>query len=68
MSLTFDQKNTNILNRFESQKSGIKVRKFVFRLDGKPMSMLNMHDCSLDDAIKSLNVRWGNRVSHVEER
>ncbi len=68
MSLTFDQKNINILDRFESQKLGSKVRKFVFKLDGKPMSMLNMQDCSLDDAIKSLKVRWGNRVSDVKEQ
>jgi hypothetical protein len=67
MSITFEQKNTNILNRFESQKSGAKVRKFTFLLDGKPVTIINMENSSLMEAIKSLKTRWGERVLNVKE-
>ena len=67
MSLSYEQKNTNILNRFESQKSGTKVKKFTFMLDGTPVTMINMNNATLIDAIKSLDLRWGNRVSNVFE-
>lgn len=67
MSITFEQKNTNILNRFESQKSGTKVKKFSFLLDGKPVTMINMNNASLADAVDSLFGRWGGRVSDVKE-
>ena len=67
MSISFDQKNTNILNRFESQKSGTKVKKFTFSLDNKPVTMINMNNASLVDAKKSLHARWGDRVSNVCE-
>lgn len=67
MSITFEQKNANILNRFESQKSGTKVKKFSFLLDGKPVTMINMNNASLADAVDSLFGRWGGRVSDVKE-
>lgn len=67
MSITFEQKNTNILNRFESQKSGTKVRKFTFFLDSKPVTMINMNNASLSQAIESINSRWGERASNVRE-
>lgn len=67
MSITFEQKNSNILSRFESEKSGTKVKKFSFMLDGKPVTMINMQNSSLVGAIKSLKSRWGERVSNVTE-
>ena len=67
MSITFEQKNTNILNRFESQKSGTKVRKFTFLLDEKPVTMINMDNNSLNEAKESLSVRWGKRVANVRQ-
>lgn len=67
MSITFEQKNSNILSRFESEKSGAKVKKFSFMLDSKPVTMINMNNCSLSDAVKSLNSRWGKRVGNVKE-
>ena len=67
MSITFEQKNTNILNRFESQKSGTKVRKFSFFLDGKPVTMINMNNASLAEARESILSRWGKRVLNVKE-
>lgn len=67
MSITFEQKNSNILSRFESAKFGTKVKKFSFMLDGKPVTMINMENSSLSEAIKSLKSRWGERVSNVTE-
>lgn len=67
MSITFEQKNNNILSRFESAKSGTKVKKFSFMLDEKPVTMINMENSSLIEAIKSLKSRWGERVSNVTE-
>jgi hypothetical protein len=67
MSITFEQKNSNILSRFESEKSGTKVKKFSFILDGKPVTMINMENSSLIGAIESLKSRWGERVSNVTE-
>jgi len=67
MSISFEQKNTNILNRFESHKSGTKLRKFTFMLDGKPLSMINMDNASLSEAMESIFARWGERASNVKE-
>lgn len=67
MSITFEQKNSNILSRFESEKSGTKVKKFSFLLDGKPVTMINMNNSTLNQAKDSLNVRWGKRVNNVRE-
>lgn len=67
MSITFEQKNTNILNRFESQKSGTKVRKFTFLLDEKPVTMINMNNASLSEARESILGRWGKRALNVKE-
>jgi hypothetical protein len=67
MSITFEQKNTNILNRFESQKSGTKVKKFTFMLDGKTLTMINMNNASLSEAVESILSRWGKRACNVKE-
>ena len=67
MSISFEQKNTNILNRFDSHQSGTKVKKFTFLLDGKPLSMINMDNASLSEASESIFSRWGKRASNVRE-
>ena len=67
MSINFEQKNVNILKRFDSQKSGTKVRKFTFLLDGRPLTMINMKDASLSEAKESIFCRWGERASNVKE-
>ena len=67
MSLSYEQKNINILSRFETKTVGTKVRRFTFRLDNKPVTMINMNNASLVDAKKSLHARWGDRVSNVCE-
>lgn len=67
MSITFEQKNSNILSRFESEKSGTKVKKFSFMLDGKPVTMINMNNASLSQAAESIASRWGERASNVRE-
>lgn len=67
MSITFEQKNSNILSRFESEKSGTKLKKFAFLLDGKPVTMINMNNASLPEAIESIFCRWGERACNVEQ-
>ena len=67
MRITFEQKNSNILSRFESEKSGTKVKKFSFMLDGKPVTMINMNNASLSQAAESITSRWGERASNVRE-
>ena len=67
MTFSIEQKNENILKRFESETSGTVIKKFNFTLDGKNLSMINMRNASLDDAIESLVGRWGERVGNVTE-
>jgi len=66
MSLSFEEKNKNILNRFESNITGTKVRKFSFKLDGRPVTMIDVNNASLADAKSSLYSRFGlTRVSDI---
>lgn len=67
MSLTADQKNANILSRFESKSSGTKSRKFtVFMQDGSSFPLICMNGESTDEASASCLAIFGERFSHVE--
>tara|TARA_R110000822_G_scaffold53402_1_gene137819 strand:- start:618 stop:827 length:210 start_codon:yes stop_codon:yes gene_type:complete len=66
MSLSFEEKNQNILNRFESNITGTKVRKFTFKLDGRSVTMIDVNNASLTDAKDSLYSRFGlARISDI---
>jgi hypothetical protein len=67
MILNHEQKNKNILSRFDTEKSGSKIRKYEFEMNGKKVRMINMDNATLEQAKKSLKSRWGELVQNVKE-
>ncbi len=67
MSISNEQKNKNILSRFDTEKTGTKIKKYTFELDGKNVQMINMQGADISQIIESLNSRWGNRVQNVRQ-
>jgi hypothetical protein len=67
VSLSNEQKNKNILSRFDTEKTGTKIRKYIFEMNGKRVSMINMDNATLDEATQSLKSRWGDAVQNVRE-
>lgn len=67
MSISYEQKNKNILSRFDSNKTGTKIRKYNFEMNGKTVCMINMDNANLKQATESLKSRWGDAVHNVRE-
>jgi len=67
MSANHEQKNKNILSRFDTEKSGSKIRKYEFEMNGKTVRMINMENATLEEAKQSLKTRWGDLVQNVRE-
>lgn len=65
--ITADQKNTNILNRFESKDLGTKIKCFRLVVAGRSMTCLDMNNCTLDDMKKSAKAKFCGELESVEE-
>lgn len=68
MSLSADQKNQNILNRFETQLTGTSVRRYTVGFsDGKKCTMICMHGESVKQALFSAQRKFGaDRIEYVK--
>lgn len=68
-ALSYEQKNSNILNRFESKETGTKMRIYSFELfDGKKGKLLCMDGETLDDAVLMCKSQFGeSRLKNVKE-
>jgi|TARA_R110000823_G_C15879489_1_gene494932 hypothetical protein len=64
-ALTFEQKNTNILNRFESESKGTKLKAYDVKVDGKMMTMIFMDGSNIEQATKSAKNKFPDRVEGV---
>lgn len=67
MTLTADQKNENILNRFETEESGSKISRFRVALDTHKMTVIDLNGMSYQTCVDMLNRKYQGRVVSVEQ-
>jgi hypothetical protein len=67
MSLDFEQKNKNILNRFESKTTtnGCTAYNTVLQ-DGRKMVSIDMQNRTWEEMLKSEKSFWGDRFAKLE--
>lgn len=64
---SIEQKNKNILSRFENKTEGTNARKYTVHFkDGKKCQMVCMNGETLEQATKSCRGRFLERFSHVQ--
>lgn len=64
---SFEQKNNNILNRFETKQLGSKSKCFSVVTKDHRMTVLDMENSSLDDIKKSAFDKFGSDLVSVIE-
>ena len=66
--LTAEQKNKNILSRFETKELGSKIKKYIVHFKDKTKAhMVCMDGEGLKEATQSCIDRFGDKVDYVEE-
>lgn len=67
-ALTYEQKNSNILSRFESKSSGISSKVYHFCLnDGKAGTLLCMNGETIEQAVAICENQFvGSRLKYVK--
>lgn len=66
MSLTYDEKNTNILNRFENSTSSVYCKSFKVTLkDGSSMMAVDMKGRSYEQMLLDVKKKWGDRFESL---
>ena len=67
-ALTYEQKNSNILNRFESKPSGTSTKVYHFCLnDGKTGTLLCMDGETIEQAVAICENQFGSsRLKYVK--
>lgn len=67
-ALSTDQKNTNILNRFEPKEGGSHSKAFSVELiDGAKMTVIDLNYKNFQEVTKSVKNKFGERVKSVKE-
>lgn len=67
MKQSFEEKNKNILSRFEANNSGTIFRKYSVTLkDSKKFIMICMNGQTLEQAKDSCESRFGDRLDYVK--
>lgn len=67
MSYSIQQKNTNILNRFESKLGGSNVTRFVIKTKSSIVNMIDPFGCDLKEATRIAQVKWGNDFVSIKQ-
>ena len=65
--ITADQKNINIVNRFETKDLGSKIKCFRLVVSGKSMTCLDMNNASLEEMKRSALNNFGKELESVYE-
>lgn len=66
MPLSYEQKNSNILDRFESKSSSSACTAYrVCLKDGTQMISIDMKKRSFDNMLKDESYMWGDRFSSI---
>ena len=63
--LTESEKNTKILNRFETKELGTKIKKYDVTVNNKQFPMICMNGESLQEARITCVQIWGDRLQDV---
>jgi hypothetical protein len=67
MNLIYEQKNKNILDRFENKTSAEFSKSYNLTLtDGKSMTVVDMQNRTYDEMLAGLKKQWGNRFEKLE--
>lgn len=66
-ALSNEQKNENILSRFDGGKSGTRVRRYIATVDDKQIGMVVMNGEGPDEAEYSCRCRFGGRFGGLIE-
>jgi len=67
MTYSVDQKNTNILNRFESKLGGSKVTRYTIFTKSSVVNMIDLYGCDLNEATRTAKVKWGADFVSIEK-
>ena len=66
MSLTYDEKNANILNRFENSTSSVYCKSFKVTLkDGSSMMAVDMKGRTYEQMLLDEKKMWGDRFESL---
>lgn len=66
MSISYQQKNENILNRFESKEGKGLCRAYKLKLtDGCSMTLVSMQGETFNEILVSQKRKWGNRFESL---
>ena len=66
MSLTYDEKNANILNRFENSTSSVYCKSFKVTLkDGSSMMAVDMKGRTYEQMLSDEKKMWGDRFESL---
>lgn len=65
--ISVDQKNQNILNRFEVDDRGTGLRVFKATMQGYGMTIIDMNRMSIEQCQKMLVAKYGDRFISVTE-
>jgi len=65
--LSADQKNENILNRFDVQHEGSKLKTYRAEMQGYSMTVISMDGMSIDQCEDMLAKKYGERFICVSE-
>jgi hypothetical protein len=66
MSISYEQKNENILNRFENKEGKGSCRAYKLRLtDGCSMTLVSMQGETFNEILVSQKRKWGNRFESL---
>jgi len=60
-----EQKNKNILSRFESKQQGSKICKYRVTLDDRSLTMIDMNGMSLGKATQVAKDKFGQRFASI---
>lgn len=64
--LSHEQKNKNILSRFDSQKSGSQISRFRVKLDTHTMTVISLDGMTHQQCVAMLRKKYAGRVLNVE--
>jgi len=63
----FEQKNKNILSRFETDNHGTHAKSFSVQLKEHAFNMISLNGITLEDARNSAKDRFGSRLVNVTQ-
>ena len=63
--LSAEQKNKNILARFETEVTGTKIKKYTVNLKGTTFSLISMNGETLTQMGEAMKAKFGDRYVSI---